>query len=297
MKKTVRKAVPAAFDGIKAGIFIKTEMEASSALIKRLKKSEYGIKINGKRAYTNEILHTGDEVEINFEDESPSENIIPTKGDIDIIYEDCDLLIINKAAGVPVHPSKGHAADSLANFVAYYFDKKGEKSVFRCVTRLDRGTSGVCVIAKNSRAQDILRKEMQNGQTGKKYLAVSVGIFDKKSGIIDRNIRRIPGIATIKREVCDGDGKRAVTEYRILKEQNGLSLAEVILHTGRTHQIRVHFAAEGHPLYGDWLYGEENEKIGRPALHCAEITLFHPDTKEKLCFSAPLPEDMRSLFS
>lgn len=297
MKKTVRKAVPAAFDGIKAGIFIKTEMEASSALIKRLKKSEDGIKINGKRAYTNEILHTGDEVEINFEDESPSENIIPTKGDIDIIYEDGDLLIINKAAGIPVHPSKGHVADSLANFVAYYFNKKGETPVFRCVTRLDRGTSGVCVIAKNSRAQDILRKEMQNGQTGKKYLAVSVGIFDKKSGIIDRNIRRIPGITTIKREVCDGDGKRAVTEYRILKEQNGLSLAEVILHTGRTHQIRVHFAAEGHPLYGDWLYGKENEKIGRPALHCAEITLFHPDTKEKLCFSAPLPEDMRSLFS
>lgn len=297
MKKTVRKTVAAAFGGIKAGIFIKTEMEASSALIKRLKKSENGIKINGKRAYTNEILHAGDEVEINFEDEAPSENIIPAKGDTDIIYEDCDLLIINKAAGVPVHPSKGHAADSLANFVAYYFDKKGEKSVFRCVTRLDRGTSGVCVIAKNSRAQDILRKEMQNGQTGKKYLAVSVGIFDKKSGIIDRNIRRIPGIATIKREVCDGDGKRAVTEYRILKEKNGLSLAEVILHTGRTHQIRVHFAAEGHPLYGDWLYGEETEKIGRPALHCAEITLFHPDTKEKLSFSAPLPEDMRSLFS
>ena len=297
MKKTVRKTVPETFDGIKAGIFIKIEMEASSTLIKRLKKSEDGIKINGKRAYTNEILHTGDEVEINFEDEAPSENIIPTKGDIDIIYEDGDLLIVNKAAGVPVHPSKGHVSDSLANFVAYYFNKKGEIPVFRCVTRLDRGTSGVCVIAKNSRAQDILRKEMQNGQIGKKYLAAAVGIFDKKSGIIDRNIRRIPGIATIKREVCDGDGKRAVTEYKILKEQNGLSLAEIILHTGRTHQIRVHFAAEGLPLFGDWLYGKETAEIGRPALHCAEITFLHPDTKEKLCFTAPLPDDIKSLFS
>ena len=137
----------------------------------------------------------------------------------------------------------------------------------------------------------------RSGADGEKYLAAAVGIFDKKSGIIDRNIRRIPGIATIKREVCDGDGKRAVTEYKILKEQNGLSLAEIILHTGRTHQIRVHFAAEGHPLFGDWLYGKETAEIGRPALHCAEITFLHPDTKEKLCFTAPLPDDIKSLFS
>lgn len=288
MKKTVRKTVSEEYDGIKTGLFVKKEMEVSSTLVKKLKKSDDGILVNKNRVFTDFILHAGDEVEINFEDKKISDGVIPTAGDFDILYEDADLLIIDKKAGVPVHPSKGHADDSLANFVTDYFIKKGEPSVFRCVTRLDKGTSGVCVTAKNSRAHTILSKSGSE----KTYVAAAVGIFENKEGIIDADIRRIPNLATIKREVCTSGGKRAVTGYRVIAEENGTSLVELKLFTGRTHQIRVHLSHIGHPLVGDWLYGAESDKISRPALHCRSVTLIHPETKEKMTFVSEIPKDI-----
>lgn len=298
MKRKLKETVTPDYDGVTAKIFLKSKMKVSGSLLKKLKASDDGILLNGERIFADKRLTTGDVLEISVEDSVSSENILPVAGEINIIFEDEDLLIVNKPYNLPVHPSRGHPYDSLANRVAFYFrENKKDNFVFRCVTRLDKDTSGVCVIAKNSYAHAVISKEMRRGETEKTYKAAVSGTLEENSGIIEKNIRRIPNTATIKREVCpDGDGEYALTEYKALERKNKYTLLEIKLRTGRTHQIRVHLASVGFPIVGDWLYGSESERINRQALHCESVVFSHPVTGERLKFTAPLPSDIQNLF-
>lgn len=270
----------------------------SHRLLIKLKQKDKGIILNGERVFVTKTVEVGDILELFIEDEDEfSKDIVPTKGILDIIYEDEDILIINKPPLMPVHPSKGHFDDSLANITAHYFENKGQKFTFRCINRLDRGTSGLLAVAKNAYCAELLKKQLNENIMKREYLAVVDGHLEKKEGTIDLPIRRIPDTATIKREVSP-DGERAITHYKVLEETECFSLISVILDTGRTHQIRVHFSHLGHPLVGDFLYGkEEKELILRQALHSHKLTLLQPITKKPLSFVCELPQDIDALIS
>jgi 23S rRNA pseudouridine1911/1915/1917 synthase len=210
---------------------------------------------------------------------------------LDIVYEDEDMVVVNKAPGVLVHPSHGHFSDTIGNFLMWHFLRNGEESGFHPVHRLDKGTSGLLVVAKHPHGQEKLKNQLHTGAFVRKYLAVCEGIPAPKTGKIDAPI----GIAedsAIRRKVCE-NGQNAVTHYRMLSERDGRALLELCLETGRTHQIRVHMAHIGYPLTGDFLYGTEDKAlIGRPALHSWKVEVNHPVTGERLCFTAELPDDM-----
>lgn len=272
----------------------------SASMTTRLKKRNDGIMLNGKRVFVTETLRSGDVLKLLAEDkEERSEFILPVEGRIDIIYEDEDFLAVNKPPYLPVHPSKGHPYDSLANIVAYYYKNQGQSFTFRCVNRLDKDTSGVTLIAKNAYAHELMRKMSIAGEIRKAYTAIVHGTVKPPEGVINLPIFR-PDEATIKRKVAENaeeHGKEAITEYSTIISANGLSMLSVRLLTGRTHQIRVHFSYIGHPLAGDFLYGDENDGvIGRQALHCRQIAFTHPVTGKELCLKADIPEDMKRIF-
>ena len=267
--------------------YLRSKLMLSAALVKRAKYRDGGICIDGKEVHTDYILRGGERLTLITEDESEFSDIEPVDGTLDTVYEDDEILIINKAGGMPVHPSQNHRTDSVANIVAY----KYRNMIFRPVNRLDKGTSGIMVIAKNA---DICSKLCCQLHTTfkKEYLGVCDGIFDKKSGVINAPVGRAEG-SVIKREVCS-DGKDAETFYEVLKEGTMRSLVRFEIKTGRTHQIRVHSAHIGHPITGDFLYGTEDKAlISRPALHAHKIQF---DYRGKcVAFEAPLPEDMKGL--
>ena len=224
----------------------------SVAMTTKLKKKENGIMLNGQRVFVTAKLKTGDVLELLAEsEESFSEFIYPTEGTLDIIYEDEDFLVLNKPPYLPIHPSKGHPYDSLANIVVYYYKQKNVNFTFRCVNRLDKDTSGVTLIAKNAYAHELMRRLSIENQISKTYYAAVHGKPNPESGTIDLPIYR-PEEATIKR-IVDPRGKQAITIYETVKTNERLSLVKINLITGRTHQIRVHFSHIGHPLAGDFL--------------------------------------------
>jgi len=264
---------------------LKSHFGLSENMITWLKKGD-GITVNGKKEFVNYVLKTGDFLKITLFEDS-SENILPDDTPIDILYEDEDILAVNKPGDMPTHPSIHHYRGTLANSVVNYY--KNKPFTFRAVTRLDRDTSGVVIIAKNAICCDKLSRQLQSGDFVKQYVAVCVGIPQEKSGIIDAPIlREKEGI--IKRCI-DEKGKKAVSEYKVLDELDGLSL--VLLHpkTGRTHQLRLHLSHIGTPIYADFLYGQDvkNERI---RLHCEKVSFIHPFSGERLEISAKLPEDM-----
>lgn len=270
---------------------LKQRFKMSAALISALKQSDDGICVNGERKHVNYILEEGDEVVITMR-ESASENIVPAEMELDIVYEDEDLLIINKLPGMPTHPSAGHYEDTLANGLAYYFSSKSEPRIFRAVNRLDKDTSGLMAVAKNGYTHARLCDAIKDGALKRRYEAIVCGDI-KEDGTVNAPIGRA-GDSTIRREVR-ADGQDAVTHYCVLKRMGEYTLLELKLETGRTHQIRVHMAHIGHPLLGDWLYGEENKDLfPRQALHSCFISLIQPVTGEKLEFSAEPPQDMRN---
>ncbi len=275
---------------------LRKELLMSNGAVKRAKAIPNGILLNGYEVTVRTAAKKGDILEVKIETEgAASENILPVKGALAIVYEDDDLLVVDKPAGMPVHPSQGHFEDSLANIVAWHYKEIGEKIVFRAVNRLDRGTSGLMIVAKNSHAQNILHRQMAAGKLRREYLAVICGEPSPESGTIDTPIKRAEN-SVIKRVVAE-DGKRAITHYETLcvDKKKELSLLKISLETGRTHQIRVHFSHIGNPLYGDFLYGEETSLLKRPALHSASLEFFTPANGEKICLFSPLPADIKAL--
>ncbi len=250
----------------------------TATLIKRVKYG--GVSINGSIVTMRAIVSPGDEVLINLPDEV-SEGIPPIEMPLNIIYEDEWMIAVSKPRNMPTHPSKGNSLPTLANGIMAYFDGK---HTFRSINRLDRDTSGIVLMAKDAYSAAALSASMKRGEFRKKYIAKVEGILENKIGMIDAPIRRIAE-GEMKRIVAP-DGKRAITEYKVIKENESNSLVEVILHTGRTHQIRVHFSYIGHPLVADFLYGQkvENECY---RLHCYELSLPHPQTKEIITLTAP----------
>ncbi len=273
------------FDGKTVESFLRGHIKMSLALLRSQKRVPNGITLNGVHTRSIDKIHTNDILRVNLPDDEKAS--IPSDYPLDIIYEDEDILIINKPAELPMHESHNHQGDTLANAVAGYLVRKGKPAVFRAVGRLDKGTSGAVLCALNTFAASKL-----SGKIEKEYLAVPTGRYSENV-TVDKPIYRPDPIKTYR--TADDRGDRAVTHFFPLEWGDDYSLLLIRLETGRTHQIRVHSAYMGTPLYGDTMYGTADKDIKRQALHCKSLTFIHPVTNEKMTFEAPMPEDMERL--
>lgn len=274
------------YDGDKVLWYLRGQAKLSARLVASLKTFPEGILLNGEHIRTIDRIHTGDVLTVNIpEGESTAE---ARDGSLDVVYEDDDILIINKSPFIAVHPTHNHQGDTLANVVTGYLKKKNKDAVFRAVGRLDKGTSGLMMIALNGYAASRLS---ENG-TQKEYIAITEGVF-RENGTIDKPIYRPDPMKTLRAVGEEGD--RAVTHYSVESYDDRRSVLRVKLETGRTHQIRVHFASLGAPLVGDDMYGKADDEIKRHALHCEKMTFVHPVTKKTISVTAPLWEDMEKI--
>lgn len=256
--------------------------------IKRMPKS---ILVNGVHYYMRQELSAGDHLQVRICETQNSEKIPPTKLPLDIIYEDEDLLVLNKPAGMPIHPSLNNYTNSIANALAYYFQSQGKPFIFRCCNRLDRDTSGLTIVSKHLISGSILSDMTKYREVHREYLAIARGSVTPSEGTIQAPLGRKEG-TIIERTVDWEHGEDAVTHYKVVKEANGHSLVSLRLETGRTHQIRIHMKYLGYPLIGDYLYNPDMEYMTRQALHSHHMEFTHPITGEHMSFTAPLPEDM-----
>ena len=256
--------------------------------IKRMPKS---ILVNGVHYYMRQELSKGDHLQVRICETQNSEKIPPTKLPLDIIYEDEDLLVLNKPAGMPIHPSLNNYTNSMANALAYYFQSQGKPFIFRCCNRLDRDTSGLTIVSKHLVSGSILSDMTKYREVHREYLAIARGSVTPSEGTIQAPLGRKEG-TIIERTVDWEHGEDAVTHYKVVKEANGHSLVSLRLETGRTHQIRIHMKYLGYPLIGDYLYNPDMEYMTRQALHSHHMEFTHPSTGEHMSFTAPLPEDM-----
>ena len=285
---------------------MRQEFDISYNLSVKLKKNKQ-IFLNGVSMYVDAPIQKGDVITFVIDFHEDNSNVVPTKMALDVLYEDDAMLILNKPAGIPVHPSVLHFENSLSNGVRYYFDSISLHRKIRPVNRLDRNTSGIVIFAKNEYVHSVLSKQIQSNVFKKEYVAICNGIFDVKEGTINAPIARKAD--SIIERCVDESGDAAITHYKVIREfrasenqphfasnQAGF-LTELLinLETGRTHQIRVHMAYVGHPILGDSLYGTESNLINRQALHAYKIEFLHPLTKEKLSIMAPVPNDMRMI--
>ena len=287
-------------DGATVFDILRRRMHISSGTLTLLKNSPCGITVNGIRVTVRHKLSEGDILRLDTSDrpETGTSEIIPKKLPLTIIFEDDDIIVADKPAGMPTHPTHGHLDDTLANALAYRAQKRGEPFVFRPANRLDRNTSGIVLLAKNRFAASRLFEDMKAGRIKKTYVAITCGIPAPAVGRIDAPIARAEeGI--LMRTVRE-DGSPSVTDYRVMRRSSDPSLALVALEpkTGRTHQIRVHMAHIGTPLLGDFLYGEEcPDIISRHALHAARLEFTHPTNGGLLRMSAPMPADMLTVIN
>lgn len=300
LKRTIAYEITTEYKGIKVSRFLK-EMGYPEKILTILRKVDGNLTINGEIIHMNYELLTSNSKEtlvIHIYEEESSENIISVNMPIDIIYEDEDIIVINKSASMPIHPSLNNYDNTLANAVAYYFMEKGEPFTFRCINRLDKDTTGLTVLAKHYLAAGILSQSMQTRNIKREYTAIVEGRFDSESGKINLPIGR-ESTSLITRNIDYEHGETAITNYQVLRyiEEKDLSLVKLNLETGRTHQIRIHMKAIGHPLIGDYLYNPNNSLLKRQALHAGYIEFCHPITKEKISLSAPFPDDFLSIIS
>ncbi len=276
---------------------LKDRLNISRREISHAKHFEDGILCDGEHTKVTDIVEPGQLIEFNIHEKNDdAAEIVPVKGNLDILYEDEDIIVINKPAGVVVHPVHGHFEDSLSNYIAYYFAQKGEEHVMRAIGRLDRETSGVILFCKNRHAAAILSGgKADNIGKQKIYYAIVHGQMEKTEDIIDAPIGEVPGKPLIR--AIRSDGQRAVTRYKVEHQYEDYALVKLQLETGRTHQIRVHMSSIGHPLVGDTLYDVNNNKYGmcRCALHAGRLSIQHPITGEEMTFEADMPEDMHKL--
>ncbi len=260
-----------------------------------IKGQEESVLVNGTPVFMTHLMHPGDELVIRLAEEKSSEHIEPIELPLDILYEDEDLMIVNKPAGMPIHPSQNNWDNSLGNALAWYFANQGRTFVFRCINRLDKDTSGLTIIAKHvvsagmlsamvaTKSEDGIRRE---------YLAIAHGEVKPMQGTIDVPLGRKEG-SIIERIVDFEKGEKAITHYNVLHTKNGHSLISLLLETGRTHQIRVHMKYLGFPLIGDYLYNPDLSRMTRQALHAYKLDFKHPITGQAMSFTAPLPKDMQ----
>ncbi len=293
LDRTVTYQIEAKEEGLEILAFLRSK-GFSRHILTQMKADKHAILLNGEKAYGRTILTEGDCLRIRILETETSEKIIPVKINLHILYEDEDLLVINKPAGMPIHPSQGNYENTLANGAAFYAMEKGEAFVYRCVNRLDRDTTGALILAKNPLSAAVLSSQMRNRQIRRTYLAIVEGIPPKK-GTISAPIARVNG-STIEREINFQTGETAVTHFERLAVKNGYSLMELHLETGRTHQIRVHMKYLGYPLPGDYLYHPNYDRIRRQPLHSYQLEFTHPLTGEGLLFTASLPEDFVCAF-
>ena len=271
---------------------LKAEFSMSDRLLLKLKKLDR-IYLNGNVTSANHLVLENDLIECYLDYEEDNSNIVPTEMPLNIIYEDEAYIVVNKPAGIPVHPSMDHYTDSLSNGIAFYFNQIGLKKKIRPVNRLDKDTSGIVIFAKNEYIQECLVRQMKSKEFIKKYIAVVNGNLDNLEGTINAPIARKEG-SIIERCVSE-TGDIAITHYKVLKRKTDFDIVECILETGRTHQIRVHFAYLGHSLLGDTLYGTSSSLINRQALHAYEVEFTHPLSKKKVKYVANVPEDLNKL--
>ena len=266
------------------------KQQISKAALTDIKFGGGAIRVNGKDETVRYFLHTGDVVEVIFPEELPSEEMKAENIPLSILYEDKDVLVINKPSNMNSIPSREHPTSSVANALLYYYKVNDISATVHIVTRLDRDTSGVMLIAKNRFVHHLFSLQQRQHDINRSYFAIAHGCMSGDSGTIDAPIGRKQD-SIIEREVR-ADGQQAVTHYEVIKKTNEYTVARLKLETGRTHQIRVHLAYLGHPLVGDDLYGGKRNVISRQALHSEKITFFHPILKKELSFLAEVPEDM-----
>lgn len=291
---SIKKVVDKAYDGRKIREYLKEKLGLSSRLI-RSASVDKRIFVNNKAVKMNYILNANDNILIDLMKEE-TQNIDPENIPIDVVYEDEDIIVVNKGPNMVVHPTKRHQSGTLANALMYYFKESNQKCIVRLVSRLDMDTSGLIIIGKNQYAHMELSKEMTLNNIEKRYLAVVHGHMENTEGTIDLPIYRPEEEGTIRR-VVDERGQRSITHYKVVERYKDSDLVECLLETGRTHQIRVHLSHLGHPIWGDTLYGEEddNEIISRQALHAYGLDFKSPRTKKELSLRANLPEDIQNL--
>ena len=280
-------------DGMLLRDFLKKHCKLSHRMTKRLKYSEGGITVNGEAVTVRRVLHAGDLLALAAEDTSPTEKIRPVELPIDILYEDEELVVPSKPANMPTHPSHDHYDDTVANALCHRYEQMGIPFCFRPINRLDRDTSGLLLIARGQIAADRLNRAMREGHIRKSYLAILEGAPEPPEGEIETHLCRTDA-SIIVRRVCTPEegGDYALTRYRTLAVSGGYALVEASPITGRTHQLRVHFAHLGHPIVGDDMYGHSHPHMPRQALHAHTLTFPHPTDGRTVTVHAPLPEDM-----
>lgn len=271
---------------------LKSEFSMSDRLLLKLKKLNK-IYLNGKVTFVNHTVSENDLIECYLDYEEDNSNIIPVEMFLNIIYEDDYYLVVNKPSGIPVHPSMDHYADSLSNGIAFYFNQIGLRKKIRPVNRLDKDTSGIVIFAKNEYIQECLVKQMKTNEFIKKYIAIVNGNLAHCSDTIIAPIARKEN--SIIERCISPNGDVAITQYNVLKRKDGFDIVECILKTGRTHQIRVHFAHLGHSLLGDTLYGSSSTLINRQALHAYEVKFVHPISKQMVKYISSIPSDLNKL--
>ncbi len=275
-------------------------LRMSSSQIKHIKFLPDGLTVNGERVTVRRVLRAGDILHVRDGDSRADVNpyIVPSPLDVRIVYEDDDIAVADKPPDMPTHPSRGHAADTLANALANRYS--GEPYVFRPISRLDRDTSGLVLTARSRLAASIMSARMARGEVHKMYVAVLEGVPREKSGVVRGYILRCTDSIITRRFVSEdayaGEGEECATGYAVIAEAGGRCAVAVRPYTGRTHQIRATFAAMGCPLAGDELYGGSRGLIGRQALHACSLRFEAPCGDRLALYSAP-PTDIRSLIA
>ena len=274
-----------------ARVVLAKDLGMSRQLLTRLKRSG-ALLVNGHPALLKDLVQADDRLHITIQEEK-EQDISPEPMELDIVFEDEHVIIINKDPGIVVHPTKGYLSNTVANGVIHHWQAQGHGFVFRPVHRLDRDTSGLLIIAKNTYIQDVLTEQHHSGLWQKSYTAVVSGVIKPDRGIVEAPIARVGNGSRAR--VISEQGKPSTTLWEVVERFSAASLIKAQLVTGRTHQIRVHMAYIGHPLIGDDVYGVPTPNIARQALHASEISFVHPITREEMQFICPLPEDIRRL--
>ena len=291
--EVLKVTIPPEDGGVTVRHILRAKLHFSARAVSRLTRAERGILVNGQRARTTDVLRAGDVLAVESGDHRPPRvEVRPGPWPLPVVWEDGHLLVVNKPAGMTAHASNFLPdTPTVAGALAW---TRGTDFVFHSVNRLDKGTTGLMVVAKSGYVHDLLRRALHTPRFYREYRGICVGCPEPEAGTIDAPIGRDPD--SVVGRMVRPDGVPALTEYRVLRRGNGRAVVQLVPRTGRTHQLRVHMAYLGCPLVGDWLYGEEEpEVIARPALHACRLELVHPVTGEVLELEAPLPEDMAAL--